>query len=121
MALLTTIAAGATIASVGSSLLGGVFGASAARREARATAAALREEKEFNLGVLREQKIDQYWADQMNMWRRGMAIGVGTSARGVVESNQAVLGRNIEFQESQYNRKIANANAAAGRRFMGIF
>lgn len=115
------LSSGLAIVSTGASLLSGIFNAQAQRQEARATVNALKKEKDFNLGVLRQQKIDQYWSDAMSLWRSGMSTGTGTSAAAVIGSNQRVLERNIDFQASQYDTQIANAKAAAGRRFLGIF
>lgn len=109
------------IVNAGLSLFSGIFGASAQREEARATAAALREERSFNLGVLRQQKIDQMWADTMSQWRSGLSTKGGTSAAGVIANNQNVLQNTINHQERMYGIKIANADAAANRRFLGIF
>lgn len=115
------ITAALGIISTGASLLSSVFSAQAQREEARATVSALKKEKEFNLGVLRQQKEDQYWADVMSQWRSGQSLSAGTSAMAVTENNQGVLQRNIDFQVSQYNTQIGNAQAAAKRRFLGIF
>lgn len=109
------------IATAGLSLLSGIFSASAQREEARATASALREEQSFNLGVLRQQKTDQMWADTMSQWRSGLSTKGGTSAAGVIANNQNVLQNTINHQQRMYDIKIGNADAAANRRFLGIF
>jgi len=119
--MLATIAAAASIVSAGTGILQGIFGASAQRQEARATAKALRAEKAHNLGVLRQAAVDQYWTDKMSQWRSGLSLAAGTSAAAIVENNQGVLASEIKFQEQQYDIKIGMANAAAGRRFLSIF
>lgn len=109
------------IATAGLSLISGIMGAQAQREDARATASALREESRFNLSVLRQQKTDQMWADTMSQWRSGLSTKGGTSAAGVIANNQNVLQNTINHQERMYGIKIANADAAANRRFLGIF
>lgn len=119
--MLENIAAGASILNAGLSLFSGIMGASASRAEARATASALREEKAWNIGVMRQQRIDQKWSDTMSFWRSGLTLSGETSAAAVVESNQNVLQRAIEHQSRMYDIKISSADAAANRRFLGIF
>lgn len=109
------------IATAGLSLISGIMGAQAQREDARATARALREEKAWNIGVMRQQKIDQKVSDTMSFWRSGLALSGETSAAAVVESNQNVLQRAIEHQSRMYDIKIGNADAASNRRFLGIF
>lgn len=109
------------IATAGLSLISGIMGVQAQREDARATASALREESRFNLSVLRQQKTDQMWADTMSLWRSGLSTKGGTSAAGVIANNQNVLQNTINHQERMYGIKIANADAAADRRFLGIF
>lgn len=110
-----------SIINMGLSLFSGIENMRAQREEARAMASALREEKNFNIGVLRQLAIDQKWSDIMSQWRSGLSVVGGTSAQAIVENNQNVINREINFRSSMYNRQIANAEAAADRRFLGIF
>lgn len=119
--LLSGVSVGVGIFNAGMGLLSGIFSARADRENARATASALREEKNYNIGVLNQQAVDQMWSDTMSLWRRGLSTGAGTSADAVIKNNQKVLRDNINFQSRMYDVKIANADAAAERRFLGIF
>lgn len=104
----------------GASLLSSAFGRSSQSASARASADALKKEKVWNLSVLKQQKTDQFWGDLMSMWRSGQTVTGGTSAAAVINSNQDVLQRNIDFTGQQYDIQIANAKEAAKARFMGI-
>lgn len=98
-----------------------IFGASANRKAARATVAALQAEKKYNIGLLRQQKQDKYWTDLMSAWASGTKANLGSSVAGAIASNQQVLADNIAFQEQQYNAQISMAQQQAKQRFLGIF
>lgn len=109
------------IISAGAGLLSGALEVSANRKQARATLAALQAEKRYNIGLLKQQKKDKYWADLMSAWASGTTAGIGTSTYGATMSNQSVLESEIQFQEQQYNTQIAAAEQASKQRFLGIF
>lgn len=112
---------GLAIASFGLNFASGISSASANRKQARATLAALQAEKQYNIGLLKQQKKDKYWADLMSAWASGTTTGIGTSTYGATMSNQSVLESEIQFQEQQYNTQIAAAEQASKQRFLGIF
>lgn len=99
----------------------GILEVSAGRKQVRAQRHALQQEAMFNLAVLRQQKIDQYWNDEMSMWRSGLSTDMGTSARDVIDENQRVLQSNIDFQTMQYMTQIKNLKAQGKRKFAGVF
>ena len=109
------------IAIASTQVLEGIFSASGERAQARAQKHALEQEAMFNLAVLRQQKIDQYWNDEMSMWRSGLSTDMGTSARDVIDENQRVLQSNIDFQTMQYMTQIKNLKAQGKRKFAGVF
>lgn len=110
-----------TLAQFGMNFASNIFGASANRKAARATVAALLQEKNYNIGLLRQQKKDKYWADIMSSWASGTTTGMGTSTAAAIASNQKVLEEEIAFQEQQYNTQISMAQQQSKQRFMGIF
>lgn len=108
------------IASFGLSFASGVTGASAARKSARAQLAALEAEKTWNLGVMRQNKIDTYARNILSSYGSGIDPTTGSN-RAVINQNQAVLEDEIKFQEQQYNAQIANLKAQSKQKFLGIF
>lgn len=115
------LSAAIALASLGIAVGTGISNASAARKSARAEMAAMQEEKEYNLEVLRQEKTDKFWSDQMSQWRTGQSLDYGTSAEAVTTNNQNVLQRNIDFQESQYNIKLKNLKQQSKQRYLGMF
>jgi hypothetical protein len=106
--------------SLGLQVMGGVSNASAQRKTARAQMAALQQEKAWNLGVMQRNKEDVYAANLLSSWGSGIDPTTGSTA-GVIASNQQVLQDEIDFQRSQYDIQIANANAASKQKYLGIF
>lgn len=114
--LLTALA----VASFGTSMISGALGASAARKSARASMAALEAEKTWNLGVMRQNKIDTYAKNVLSSFGAGISAETGSN-KAIIEQNQDVLEREIRFQEQQYNTQISNLRAQSKQKFLGIF
>lgn len=105
---------------LGLQVAGGISGASAQRKSARAQMRALQQEKAWNLGVMQRNKEDVYAANLLSSWGSGIDPTTGSTA-GVIASNQKVLQDEIDFQRSQYDIQIANAKAASKQKYLGIF
>lgn len=105
---------------LGLQVAGGISGASAQRKQARAQMAALQQEKAWNLGVMQRNKEDVYAANLLSSWGSGIDPTTGSTA-GVIASNQRVLQEEIDFQRSQYDIQIANAKAQSKQKYLGIF
>lgn len=106
--------------SLGLSVLSGAFSASAQRKSARAQMAALTAEKNWNLGVMRQNKLDTYARNILESYGSGINYSTG-STRAVIENNQRVLEDEIKFRESQYDIELANLKAQSKQRYLGIF
>lgn len=119
--ILGSVSLGLNVVSAGAGLLSAFYGRSAASEAARAKADALKREKFFNLNLMKREKAERGWVDMMSSWASGTTYGVGTSTYGAMMSNQAILQKEIDFQEEQYNMEIANLEKQAGQRFLGIF
>lgn len=107
-------------ASFGMNMMQGALGASAARKSARASMAALAAEKSWNLGVMRQNKIDTYARNILDSWGAGIDPMTGSN-RAIIENNQRVLQDEINFQEQQYNAQLANLKAQSKQKFLGLF
>lgn len=105
---------------LGLQVAGGISGASAQRKSARAQMRALQQEKAWNLGVMQRNKEDVYAANILSSWGSGIDPTTGSTA-GVIASNQQVLQEEIDFQRKQYDIQIANAKAASKQKYLGIF
>lgn len=105
---------------LGLQVAGGISGASAQRKSARAQMRALQQEKAWNLGVMQRNKEDVYAANVLSSWGSGIDPTTGSTA-GVIASNQQVLQDEIDFQRKQYDIQIANAKAASKQKYLGIF
>ena len=105
---------------LGLQVAGGISGASAQRKSARAQMRTLQQEKAWNLGVMQRNKEDVYAANLLSSWGSGIDPTTGSTA-GVIASNQKVLQDEIDFQRSQYDIQIANAKAASKQKYLGIF
>lgn len=105
---------------LGLQVAGGISGASAQRKSARAQMRALQQEKAWNLGVMQRNKEDVYAANLLSSWGSGIDPTTGSTA-GVIASNQQVLQDEIDFQRKQYDIQIANAKAASKQKYLGIF
>lgn len=104
----------------GMNFMQGALGASAARKSARATMAALMAEKSWNLGVMRRNKADVYASNILSSWGSGIDPTTGSN-RAIIADNQRVLQDEINSQEQQYNIQIANAKAQSKQKFLGLF
>ena len=105
---------------LGLQVAGGISGASAQRKQARAQMKALQQERAWNLGVMQRNKEDVYAANLLSSWGSGIDPTTGSTA-GVIASNQQILQDEIAFQRSQYDIQIANAKAASKQKYLGIF
>lgn len=105
---------------LGLQVAGGISGASAQRKQARAQMKALQQEKAWNLGVMQRNKEDVYAANILSSWGSGIDPTTGSTA-GIIASNQQVLQDEIDFQSKQYDIQIANAKAASKQKYLGIF
>ena len=105
---------------LGLQVAGGISGASAQRKSARAQMKALQQEKAWNLSVMQRNKEDVYAANLLSSWGSGIDPTTGSTA-GVIASNQQVLQDEIDFQRKQYDIQIANAKAASKQKYLGIF
>jgi K+-transporting ATPase c subunit len=105
---------------LGLQVAGGISGASAQRKSARAQMKALQQEKAWNLGVMQRNKEDVYAANLLSSWGSGIDPTTGSTA-GIIASNQQVLQDEIDFQRKQYDIQIANAKAASKQKYLGIF
>ena len=107
-------------AGLGLSLISGAMGASAARKAARARMSALKQEKAWNLGVMRRNKEDVYASNILSSYASGINPMTGSNA-AVILGNQAVLQDEINFQEQQYNMELKNLKAQSKQKFLGLF
>lgn len=105
---------------LGMNVMQGALGASAARKSARASMAALAAEKSWNLGVMRQNKIDTYASNVLSSWGSGIDPMTGSN-RAVIENNQRVLQDEIDFREQQYNIQLENLRAQSKQKFLGLF
>lgn len=108
------------VTSLALGVAGGISGASAQRKQARAEMRALQREKAWNLGVMERNKEDVYARSLMSSWGSGIDPTAGSTA-GVIASNQQVLQDEIDFQRRQYDIQIANAKAASKQKYLGLF
>ena len=108
------------IASFAMSFASGVTGASAARKSARAQMAALKAEKNWNLGVMEQNKIDTYARNVISSYGSGIDPTTGSN-RAVINQNQQVLQDEIDFQKAQYAAQMKNLKAQSKQKFLGIF
>lgn len=107
-------------AGLGLSLISGAMGASAARKAARAKMSALKQEKAWNLGVMRRNKEDVYASNILSSYASGINPMTGSNA-AVILGNQQVLQDEINFQESQYNAELKNLKAQSKQKYLGLF
>lgn len=98
----------------------GVTGASAARKSARASMAALASESSWNLATMRQNKIDTYARNILDSWGSGIDPTTGSN-RAVIENNQRVLQEEIDFQQQQYAAQMKNLKAQSKQKFLGLF
>ena len=102
------------------STVGGVLSASAARESARAKMAALKLEKNWNIGVMEQNAQDVYAKSVLSAFGSGISSSTGSTA-AIIANNQRVLDDEIKFRESQYDIELRNLKAQSKQRFMGIF
>lgn len=107
-------------AGLGLSIVSGAMGASAARKAARAKMSALKQEKAWNLGVMRRNKEDAYANNILSSYASGINPMTGSNA-AVILGNQAVLQDEINFQEQQYNTELKNLKAQSKQKYLGLF
>ena len=108
------------VASFGMSFAQGAFGASAARKSARASMAALQSEKAWNLGVMERSKEDRYASDLLSAYGSGISSATG-STRAIIENNQQVMQDEINFRRQQYDIQLKNLEAQSKQKFLGLF
>lgn len=108
------------VASFGMSIASGITGASAARKSARASMAALKAEKNWNLGVMERNKEDVYAQNLLQAYGSGISSSTGSTA-AVIANNQQVLEDEIRFREQQYNIELKNLKAQSKQKFLGLF
>ena len=106
--------------SLGTSIASGAFGASAARKSARAQMKALKLEKQWNLGVMERNKADIYASNILESYGSGIDYTTGSN-RAVSAENQRVLQDEIDFQRRQYDIELKNLKAQSKQRYLGIF
>lgn len=109
-----------SVASFGLSFASGIFGASAQRKSARAELSALREEKAWNIGVMRQNAIDTYASDILSSYASGIDSSTGSNA-AIISRNQSTLSSEIAHQSKMYDIQTKQANAASKKKFLGIF
>ena len=115
-----SLSTGLAAVNLGLNVVQGALSASANRQQARAQMTATRQEMNYNLGVMRQNKIDSYASNLLSSWGSGIDPLTG-STNAVIQSNQAVLQDEINFQEQQYNTQLKNLKAQSKQKYLGIF
>ena len=69
---------------------------------------------------MEQNKIDTYAKNILSSYGSGISSETGSN-RAIIEQNQDVLQREIQFQKQQYNAQIAGLKAQSKQRFLGIF
>lgn len=105
---------------LGMNIISGALNASANRESARAKMSALTEERRFNFGVMRKNKIDTYASNILQSWGAGIKGTTGSTA-ALIAANQRVLQEEMNFQASQYDIEMKNLKAQSKQKFLGIF
>ena len=105
---------------LGLQIAGGISGASAARKSARAEISALESEKKWNLDVMRQNIEDVRETSLLQSWGAGINPLTGSTA-AVIENNENVMRKELAFREGQYNKQIANLRAMSKQRYLGLF
>lgn len=118
--MLEAMVALSEVIQAGAGILGGIFGASAVRQEARANMEAIASEKRWNMGVMEQQKEDVLRQNFLDAYTSGLESGTGTT-RAVIENNQNVLQREINFRGEQYDIAYNNQKAKSKQKYLGIF
>lgn len=107
-------------AGFGMNMISGALSASAARESARAKMSALKNEKAWNLNVMRRNKADVYASNILESWGSGINPMTGSNL-AVITGNQAVLQDEINFREQQYDTELRNLKAQSKQKFLGLF
>lgn len=105
---------------LGLNMISGAMSAAAARESARAKMSALKNEKAWNLSVMRRNKADVYASNILSSWEAGINPTTGSNA-AVILGNQAVLQDEINFQERQYDIEMKNLEAQSKQKYLGLF
>ena len=105
---------------LGMNMIQGALSAAANRESARAKMSALKSEKMWNLGVMRQNKIDTYARNILESYGSGISSASGSNL-AVIMKNQQVLQDEINFREEQYNIELKNLKAQSKQRYLGIF
>lgn len=105
---------------LGMTMISGALSASASRESARAKMSALKSEKAWNLGVMRQNKIDTYARNILESYASGIDPASGSNL-AVIMKNQQVLQDEINFREEQYNIELKNLKAQSKQKYLGIF
>lgn len=98
----------------------GIFSASANRQAARANMKAIKSESAWNIGVMKRNKEDVLQQNFLQSYASGIDYSTGSTAE-VIENNQEVLQREIDFQKEQYDIAYKTAKAQSKQRYLGIF
>lgn len=115
-----SLSTGLQAVDLGFSLIGGAMDASAARKSARAAMSALKSEKAWNLGVMRQNIEDTFERSLLDAWGSGIDPSSGSMA-ALLYSNENTLRNEMNFREEQYDIQLKNLNAQSKQKFLGIF
>lgn len=115
-----SLSTGLEAVDLGLTVIGGALNASASRKSARAAMSALKSEKAWNLGVMRQNIIDTRERSVLDSWSSGIDSTTGTMA-ALINSNENVLRNEMNFREEQYNIALKNLKAQSKQKYLGIF
>lgn len=115
-----SLSTGLQAVDLGMTVIQGGLGAAAARESARAAMSALKNEKTWNLGVMRQNIIDTRERSYLESWSSGIDSSSGTMA-ALIGSNENVLRNEMNFREEQYDIQLKNLKAQSKQKYLGIF
>lgn len=115
-----SLSTGLQAVDLGMTLIGGALSASAARESARAAMSALKNEKAWNLSVMRQNIVDTRERSVLDSWSSGIDPTTGTMA-ALIGSNENVLRNEMNFREEQYDIQLKNLKAQSKQKYLGIF
>ena len=101
-------------------LVSGALNASANRESIRAKMAALTLERDWNIGVMKQNAEDIYSRNMLSAYGSGINPNTGSTS-AVITGNQRTLQDEIKFRESQYNIELGNLKAQSKQKFLGLF
>lgn len=110
-------------ASIAGEIMGfasGVTATAAKRASAKASMAALEEEKNWNLGVMERNIMDIQDRSMLSSWGAGINPMTGSTAE-IIAENEATLRKELGFRASQYDKQIGALEAQSKQKYLGIF